>query len=147
MKTGFLVSIGIAIHNFPEGIVTLFGTIKNPKFGLMLLIAIALHNIPEGISISLPIYYATKSRKRAFIWSFFSGFSELIGALIGFFFLLPFINPFIISLSLAFVAGIMVFISFDELLPTSLSNGYEHIAITSLFLGMGMITLILLILK
>jgi len=147
MRTGLLVSLGIAIHNFPEGLVTLFGTIKDPNLGLVLLVAIALHNIPEGISVSFPIYYATRNRKKAFTWSFLSGIAEPIGAVIGFTILYPFINPFILSMALAFVAGIMVFISFDELLPVSLKYGQEHIAITSLFLGMVMMTVILLLLK
>ena len=146
MKTGMLVSAGIVIHNFPEGIITLFGTLKDPHLGLVLLIAIALHNIPEGISVSIPIYYATKNRKKAFIWSLLSGLSEPIGALVGFFVLFPFITPFVLNLALAFVAGIMVFISFDELLPLSLSHGEAHIAITSLFLGMLTMTAVLFML-
>lgn len=143
MKTGLLVAAGIAIHNFPEGIVTLFGTIKDIRLGLVLLIAFALHNIPEGISVSIPIYYATKNRKKAFLWSLLSGIFEPIGAVIGFFVLFPFLNPFVISMALAFVAGIMVFISFDELLPISLSYGEAHLAITSLFLGMITMTAVL----
>jgi ZIP family zinc transporter len=146
MKTGLLVSAGIAIHNFPEGIITLFGTIKDPHLGLVLLIAIALHNIPEGISVSTPIYYATKNRKKAFLWSLLSGISEPIGAIIGFFVLFPFINAFVLNLALAFVAGIMVFISFDELFPLSLSHGEAHLAITSLFLGMLTMTAVLFLL-
>ena len=146
MKTGLLVSAGIVIHNFPEGIITLFATIKDPHLGLVLLIAIALHNIPEGISVSIPIYYATKNRKKAFLWSLLSGLSEPIGALIGFFVLFPFITPFVLNLALAFVAGIMVFISFDELLPISLSHGEAHIAITSLFIGMFTMTAVLFLL-
>ena len=90
MKTGILVSAGIIIHNFPEGILTLFGTIKDPNLGIVLLIAIALHNIPEGISVSIPIYYATKNRKKAFTWSILSGLSEPLGAIIGFFVLFQF---------------------------------------------------------
>ncbi|UCC59189.1 MAG: zinc transporter ZupT [Candidatus Bathyarchaeum sp.] len=146
MKTGLLVSAGIAIHNFPEGIVTLFGTIKDVHLGLVLLIAIALHNIPEGISVSIPIYFATKDRKKAFLWSFLSGISEPIGAVIGFFVLFPFVNAFLLNMALAFVAGIMVFISFDELLPISLSHGEAHLAITSLFLGMITMTAVLFLL-
>ena len=147
MKTGVLVSAGIIIHNFPEGIVTLFGTIKDPHLGLVLLVAIALHNIPEGISVSTPIYYATKNRKKALLWSLLSGLSEPIGAFIGFFVLMPFITPFVINLALAFVAGIMVFISFDELLPLSLSNEEAHLAITNLFIGMLTMSAILFIVK
>ena len=146
MKTGLLVAAGIVIHNFPEGIITMFGTIKDPHLGLVLLIAIALHNIPEGISVSTPIYYATKNRKKAFLWSLLSGISEPIGALVGFFVLFPFITPFVLNLALAFVAGIMVFISFDELLPLSLSHGEAHLAITSLFLGMLTMTAVLFLL-
>ncbi len=145
LKTGILVAAGIFIHNFPEGIVTLFGAIKDLQLGLVLLIAVALHNIPEGISVSTPIYYATKNRKKAFLWSFLSGIAEPIGAIIGFFVLSPFINPFMINMALAFVAGVMVFISFDELLPLSLSHGEAHIAISSLFLGMLTMTAILLL--
>jgi ZIP family zinc transporter len=146
MKTGILVAAGIFIHNFPEGIVTLFGAMKDIQLGLMLLIAVALHNIPEGISVSTPIYYATKNRKKAFLWSLLSGIAEPIGAVIGFFVLFPFINPFVLNMALAFVAGIMVFISFDELLPLSLSHGEAHLAITSLFLGMLTMTAVLFLL-
>jgi ZIP family zinc transporter len=147
MKTGLLVSAGIIIHNFPEGIITLFGTMKDLHLGFVLLIAIAIHNIPEGISVSIPIYYATKNRKKAFLWSLLSGLAEPIGALIGFFVLFPLLTPFVLNLALAFVAGIMVFISFDELLPLSLSHGEAHLAITSLFLGMLTMTSILFLLK
>jgi zinc transporter, ZIP family len=145
MKTGLLVSVGIVIHNFPEGILTMFGTIKDPHLGLVLLLAIAIHNIPEGISVSTPIYYATRNRKKAFLWSLFSGISEPIGALVGFFVLSPFITPFVLNLALAFVAGIMVFISFDELLPLSFSHGEAHLTITSLILGMLTMSIVLLV--
>jgi len=146
MKAGVLVAAGIFIHNFPEGIITLFGTMKDVQLGLMLLIAVAVHNIPEGISVSAPIYYATKNRKKAFLWSLLAGIAEPIGAIIGFFVLFPFINPVILNMALAFVAGIMVFISFDELLPLSLSHGEAHLAIASLFLGMLTMTAVLAIL-
>jgi len=146
MKTGILVAAGIFIHNFPEGIVTLFGAMKDIQLGLVLLIAVALHNIPEGISVSTPIYFATKNRKKAFLWSFLSGLAEPIGAVIGFFVLYPFINPFVINMALAFVAGVMVFISFDELLPLSLSHGEAHLAISSLFMGMLTMTAVLFLL-
>jgi ZIP family zinc transporter len=93
--------------------------------------------------VAVPIYYATKNRKKAFLWSLLSGLAEPIGAVIGFFILSPFINPFLLNMALAFVAGIMVFISFDELLPLSLSHGEAHLAITSLFLGMLTMTAVL----
>jgi ZIP family zinc transporter len=143
MKAGLLVSAGIFIHNFPEGIVTLFGAMKDIQLGIILLIAVALHNIPEGISVAVPIYYATKNRKKAFLWSLLSGIAEPIGAIIGFFILFSFINPLTLNMALAFVAGIMVFISFDELLPLSLNHGEVHLAITSFFLGMLTMTTVL----
>jgi len=119
---------------------------KDVHLGVVLLIAIALHNIPEGISVSIPIYYATKNRKKAFLWSLLSGLAEPIGAIIGFFVLFLFITPFVLSTALAFVACIMVFISFDELLPISLSHGKAHLAIASLFLGMLTMTAVLFLL-
>jgi ZIP family zinc transporter len=146
MKAGLFVAAGIFIHNFPEGIITMFGAMKDIQLGLTLLIAVALHNIPEGISVAAPIYYATKNRKKAFLWSLLSGLAEPVGAAIGFFILYPFITPFLLNMALAFVAGIMVFISFDELLPLSLSHGEAHIAITSLFIGMLTMTAVLAIL-
>lgn len=109
MKTGLLTALGIAIHNFPEGLVVFAGSLYSIKFGILLAIAIAIHNIPEGISVSIPIFYATKNRKKAFFYSFLSGICEPIGAIIAAIFLLPFIKSFI-GATLAFVAGIMVFI-------------------------------------
>jgi ZIP family zinc transporter len=143
MKAGMLVAAGIFIHNFPEGIITMFGAMKDMQLGLTLLIAVAVHNIPEGISVAAPIYYATKNRKKAFMWSLLSGLAEPVGAAIGFFILSPFITPFLLNMALAFVAGIMVFISFDELLPLSLSHGEAHLAIASLFMGMLTMTAVL----
>jgi len=141
-RTSLLVALGIAIHNFPEGLVAFFGALKDINLGLLLLVAIALHNIPEGVSVAFPIYYATGERKKAFLWSFLSGIAEPVGAIIGFLVLYPFVNDFLLSVTLAFVAGIMIFISFDELLPLSLKHGEEHIAIISLFFGMLMISTI-----
>jgi len=136
LKAGMLIAIGIAIHNFPEGMAMLFSTLKDPQLGLLLVVAIALHNIPEGISVSFPIYCATNSRKKAFLWSFASGLAEPLGALIGFFIIFPFLTPYILSAILAVVAGIMIFISFDELIPISLRTKEEHIAVASVFFGM-----------
>ena len=135
-KTSVLVTLGIMIHNFPEGIATFVGTLESLELGVILAMAIALHNIPEGIAVSIPIYTSTGSRKKAFFWSFLSGISEFIGALICGFILFPFINDFIIAAMLAIVGGFMVYISLDELLPVSRSYGNEHLSIEGIMVGM-----------
>ena len=146
MTAGVLTTIGIAIHNFPEGIAVFMSSIGDVKLGIALALAIAIHNIPEGIAIAMPIFYATKSRKRAFWYSLLSGIAEPIGALIGIAILMPFLTATILSLSLAFVAGIMVFISFDELLPLSYEGDGSHIAIFGILIGMLIMALSLFLL-
>ena len=143
MKTGVAVALGIAIHNLPEGIVVFMSSLKDFNLGIILAIAIALHNIPEGISISVPIYYATKSKKKAFFYSAISGLAEPVGAIIGFLILRPFLSPGILSAMLAFAAGIMVFVSFDELLPTSFRNskGKGHMTVLGVITGMFIMAL------
>jgi ZIP family zinc transporter len=121
MRTGSLLAIGITIHNFPEGFVTMTGSFKSLELGLLLAVAIAFHNIPEGLVVAMPIYIASGSKKKAFGLSFLSGIAEPFGAIISIIILTTFgtISPNIIELSLAFVAGIMMFISLDELLPSA----------------------------
>lgn len=145
-KTCFLVFIGVFIHNIPEGMATFIGTVKAVELGILLAIAIALHNIPEGIAVSVPIYATTKSRKKAFFWSFLSGISEFIGALFVAIFLYPFINDYILGAMLSIVAGIMIYISLDELLPVSRSFGKEHFSILGLMAGMAVMALTLALL-
>ncbi len=140
-KTSLLIMIGVFIHNFPEGMVTFFGTIKNVELGILLAFAIALHNIPEGIAVAVPIYTSTKNSKKAFFWSFISGVSEPIGALIAGLVLFPFINDFILGATLAIVGGFMVYISLDELLPASRYSGFEHLSIIGIILGMVVMAL------
>ena len=107
--------------------------------------AIAIHNIPEGISVSVPIYYATGSKKKAFYYSFLSGVAEPIGALIGYFILLNFFSDFVFGILFAGVAGIMVFISLDELLPSAQKYGENHLSIYGLIAGMAVMALSLLL--
>jgi ZIP family zinc transporter len=135
-KTSLLVMLGIFIHNFPEGMVTFVGTIKNIELGILLTFAIALHNIPEGIAVAVPIYASTKNSKKAFFWSFISGMSEPFGALITGLILFPFITEFLLGAVLAIVGGFMVYISLDELLPASRYSGFEHLSIIGIILGM-----------
>ncbi|MCK4319320.1 zinc transporter ZupT [Candidatus Micrarchaeota archaeon] len=146
MKAGVFIALGIAIHNFPEGLVTFMATLKDVNLGIPLAIAIAIHNIPEGIAISMPIFYATKSRKKAFMWSFLSGVAEPVGAVIGFLLLSPFLTPMLLSAILAFVAGIMVFISFDELLPLTFKGENSHLSIVGIIMGMFVMALSLYLL-
>jgi len=137
IKAGLLTFIGIAIHNFPEGLAVGIVSLEGLRFGIPLALAIALHNIPEGIAVAIPIYAATKSKKKSFWFSLLSGITEPVGALIGILILLPILSQNLIYGMFAFVAGIMVFISFDELLPICFANYKGHIAIAGLILGMG----------
>jgi len=104
-------------------------------------VAIAIHNIPEGLAVAAPIYAATGSRSKAFWWSFLSGVSEPVGAGLGALILLPFLNESLLGGVLAAVAGIMVFISIDELVPASKEYGHDHLAIIGLILGMVVMAL------
>ncbi|MFX1572868.1 MAG: zinc transporter ZupT [Promethearchaeota archaeon] len=135
-STSLLVTMGIFIHNFPEGMATFIGTLQSIELGTFLAFAIALHNIPEGIAVAVPVYTSTKSKRKAFTWSFLSGISEPIGALIVGLILYPFINEFILGTMLAIVGGFMIYISLDELLPASQSLGVQHLPILGIFIGM-----------
>jgi ZIP family zinc transporter len=136
-RAGLFTALGIAIHNFPEGLVT-FASVAtgDVALGLVVAIAIAIHNIPEGIAVSVPIFYGTGNRRRAFLISFSSGLAEPVGALIGYAILLPFLTATLLSTLLAFVAGIMVYISLDELLPLAHRYGREHLVIGGIGAGM-----------
>ena len=135
-KAAVLVAIGIAIHNFPEGMVTFAGALKDIDLGIALAVAISIHNIPEGIAVAVPIYAVTRSAKRAFKWSFLSGISEPVGALLAAIVLMPFLSDVTLGWALSVVAGFMVFISLDELLPVANSYMEEHFAIAGVSAGM-----------
>lgn len=136
MRMGTLTALAIGVHNFPEGIATFTAAVNDPHLGIAIAIAVAIHNIPEGIAVAVPIYYATCDMRKAFRLSFLSGLSEPIGALIGFLFLMPFLNQYLFGSIMAAVAGIMIFISFDELLPTAREYGESHLSIYGLMTGM-----------
>lgn len=140
-RVGIISMIAIILHNIPEGIATFMATTKDLNLGLSLCIAIACHNIPEGISISTPIYYASNSRKKALLYTFISGISEPFGALIAFVFLRPFINDFVMGILLAIIAGIMLHISFYELLPTA--KKYHNYVLYYIFIIVGIIFMII----
>lgn len=137
-RGGVFIAIGIAIHNFPEGMITFASTATGDiSLGVMIAVAVAIHNIPEGIAVSVPIFYATGKRGRAFLYSLLSGVAEPVGALIGYLFLMPFLTPSVLSGTLAVVAGIMVYISFDEILPMAHRYGRAHLVILGIVLGMA----------
>jgi len=126
MRTGLFSALAIAIHNFPEGLATFVAALSEPRLGIGIAIAIAIHNIPEGLAVSAPVYYATGSRSQAFWISFASGLAEPLGALIGYVFLRSFLNDVVLGLVFASVAGIMIYICFDELLPAAQRTGAKH---------------------
>ncbi len=136
-RMGLFTALAIGVHNFPEGIATFATALEDPSLGLAIAIAIAIHNIPEGIAVSIPIYYATGSRKQAFWWSLMSGLAEPIGGLLAFAILMPYINEHTLGLVLSAVAGIMVYISVDELLPSARKYGNAHISILGFVIGMA----------
>lgn len=135
-RTGIVVAMSIAIHNFPEGIATFTSALGSLDVAIPITIAIAIHNIPEGIAVAVPIYHATGSRKKAFWYSFMSGLAEPLGALIAYLFLMQYWSPSLNGLVLAAVSGIMIFISLDELLPSAEKYGKHHISISGLVAGM-----------
>ncbi len=145
LRMGMFSALAIAIHNFPEGLATFTSALRDVNTGIAITIAIAIHNIPEGIAVSIPIFYATGSRKKAFFYSFLSGLSEPVGALIGYFLLMRYFNDVMFGVLFASVAGIMVFISFDELLPTSEKYGEHHLSIYGVISGMVVMALSLLL--
>jgi len=143
-RMGLFTALAIGIHNFPEGLATFTAALEHPQLGIAIAVAIAIHNIPEGIAVSVPIFYATGSRKKAFWLSLSSGLAEPGGALVGFLVLMPFMGPVVFGVLFAGVAGIMVFISLDELLPAAEEYGEHHLSIYGLIAGMAVMAFSLL---
>lgn len=144
-KVGFITMISIILHNIPEGIITFITSTKDITLGINLAIAIALHNIPEGISIAMPIFYSTKSKFKAFIYTFISGMSEVFGGFITLIFLKKYINNTILGILFAIISGIMLNISLCKLLPESLKYNKRKIAFISF--GIGILFILIKICK
>ncbi len=147
LRMGVMTALAVAIHNFPEGFATFIAALQDPALGITIAIAIAIHNIPEGIAVSLPIYHATGSRKKAFIYSFLSGLMEPVGAIVGYVILAPFLTDAVFGIVFAAVGGIMVYISLDQLLPTAREYGGNRLSVFGSVCGMIVmaVSLVLLI--
>lgn len=146
-RTAKFTAIAITIHNFPEGFATFISAIDNFTFGLSIAVAIAIHNIPEGLAVSLPIYYATKNKAKAIKLTLLSGLSEPLGAVLGYFLLAPLFGDYILAVSFGIIAGIMVFISVDSLLPHSKLSTKGHESVVGVIIGMGIMAISLILLK
>lgn len=144
-RVGLLSMIALMLHNFPEGIATFMASYNDLSAGISLGIAIMLHNIPEGISISVPIYYATGSKKRGVIYSLISGLAEPLGAILAFIVLKNYINDITIALVLVIVAGIMITISINEMLPEVNSYNKKNISILGMIIGVILVIVNLLL--
>ncbi len=144
VRMGMFTALAIGIHNFPEGIATFMAGMTDPTIAVPIAVAIAIHNIPEGIAVSIPISYGTGSKRKGFYLSFLSGLAEPVGALLAYFILMPFLSDKLFGFIFAGVAGIMVFISIDELLPTAREYGLPHHAVYGFLAGMALMALSLL---
>lgn len=145
-RTGMMLALAIGIHNFPEGMATFVSSIDGLEVALPIVIAIAIHNIPEGIAVSVPIYHSTGNRRKAIGYTLLSGLAEPVGALVGMAFLLPFWTPIVNAFCLASVAGVMVYIAFDELLPNAESFGHHHLSLSGVIAGMAVMAVTMLVL-
>lgn len=145
VRMGLFTALAIAIHNFPEGIATFMAGLTDPTLAIPIAVAIAIHNIPEGIAVSVPISYGTGNKRRGFLLSFLSGLAEPVGALIAWLILMPVLNDNLFGFIFAGVAGIMVFISIDELLPTAREYGLHHHSVYGFLAGMAIMALSLLL--
>lgn len=144
-RVGLLTAAAITAHNFPEGLATFFATLADPTLGLPLAFAIAIHNIPEGIAIAVPVYYATNSRRYAFLACLFSGLAEPIGAVVGYLLLGPFLSEALFGAIFGIIAGVMVFLALDELLPAAKRYAKGHETVYGLVSGMAALALSLVL--
>ncbi len=145
LRTGIVTAFALALHNFPEGFATFASGIQDPQLGIGIAVAVAIHNIPEGIAVAIPIFYATGNKKKAFTYSFLSGLAEPIGAVVGFIFLRTIMTDTIFAVVFAGVAGMMVFVSLDELLPSAEKYGQHHYSIYGVVTGMAVMAISLII--
>jgi len=135
-SAGLMIAVGLILHNIPEGLAVFLGSVHDINIGLLLAGAIAIHNIPEGIAVAVPIYHATQNRKTAEIYTLIAGIAEPLGGVLAYGLFMPHLTAHLISSLFAVVAGIMTYISFDELIPRCLKSGNPHHAIAGIGVGM-----------
>ena len=146
-RVGLMAAIAITAHNFPEGMATFFATLDDPVVGAPLAAAIAIHNIPEGVSIAIPVYHATGSKKKALLACCISAAAEPVGALLGYAVLAPFMSPSLYGWVFGVIAGVMVFLAMDELLPAAKRYAKGHETVYGMVLGMGALALSLVLFR
>ncbi|HSN84616.1 MAG TPA: ZIP family metal transporter, partial [Polyangiales bacterium] len=145
-RAGLLTALAIGIHNFPEGLVTFVTALHDANMGIPVAVAIALHNIPEGLAVAIPIYFATGSRRKAVWYSFMSGVSEPLGAALGYLVIFPYLSGGVLGIVHAAVAGVMVFISLDQLVPNAKRYEEGHDSVYGLIAGVAVMAVTLLLL-
>ncbi|NLW96735.1 MAG: zinc transporter ZupT [Xanthomonadaceae bacterium] len=146
-RVGLLTAVAITAHNFPEGLATFFATLENPGVGLPLAFAIAIHNVPEGIAIAVPVYFATNNKAYAFTACLLSGLAEPVGAILGYALLRPFLSEAVFGAVFGIIAGVMVFLALDELLPAAKRYAKGHETVYGLVTGMGALAISLVLFK
>lgn len=146
-RVGLLAALAITAHNLPEGLATFLATLQNPVVGVPLAVAIAIHNIPEGVSIAIPVFYATGSKQRALIATGVSALAEPAGALIGYTILAPFLSEIAFAIVFGMIAGVMVFLALDELLPTAKRYARGHETVYGMVIGMAALATSLVMFK
>ena len=134
-RAGLFTTIAICVHNFPEGMATFLTTTQDITLGFSVALAIAIHNIPEGISVALPMYHVTGKKRYAMLYAALSGITEPIGALVGMFVFSIFLPQALIGALMSAVAGIMIYIAFDTLLPLAKEYGNWHLSMIGIVSG------------
>lgn len=134
-RVGVLSMLSLLVHNIPEGIICAMTSMSNIELGLKMTFIIMLHNIPEGICIALPIYYSTKSKFKAFVYTAISGLGEIVGALITILFLKRFITPLFLFAVLLITAGIMIYLSLNKILKTGVTYKEYYWLILGILFG------------
>lgn len=146
-RVGLMAAIAITAHNFPEGMATFFATLDDPGIGAPLAMAIAIHNIPEGVSIAIPVYFATGSRRKAILACSLSALAEPVGAALGYLVLAPYLSQSVYGWVFGMIAGIMVFLALDELLPAAKRYAKGHETVYGMISGMAALALSLVLFR
>jgi len=140
-RVGFISMLAVGLHNFPEGVAVFMASLSDLTLGASVAVAITMHNIPEGVAVAMPIYFATGNKKEALKYTFYTGVAEPVGALLAFLVLRPYINDFLLGAIFAIVAGIMLYIAIEELIPSSRQYGFNRLALLGTFVGICLMPL------